>query len=61
MCQIPGNPLPSAAEEIFTLSRHHTFNIPMYKIIATCIECATVLQANSMCTTHEYACFPIHD
>jgi len=44
-----------------TLSRHHTFNIPMYKIITTCIECATVLQANSTCTTREYACFPIHD
>ena len=26
----------------------------MYEIIATCIECATVLQANNVRVTHKY-------
>ena len=32
----------------------HTFNIPMYKIIATCIECITTLQVNNTYVTREY-------
>ena len=37
-------------EAIFPL----TFNICTYKIIATCIECASMLWANNTHVTHEY-------
>ena len=46
----PSSPLTATPEMIFLLTCHHTFNIPMYKIIA-CIEHTTVLWAN----THEQA------
>ena len=42
----------------------YAFNMPTYKIIATCIQHATVLQSNNTCVTHGHkqvkACLAIN-
>ena len=43
----PPSPLTATHKAIFSLTWRHTFNICTYKIIATCIEHATALQANN--------------
>ena len=42
----PPSPLTATLEVIFPLTWRDTFNIPTYKIIATCVEVPTVLPAN---------------
>ena len=42
----PPSPLTATPEVISPLMWCHAFNTPTYKIIATCIKCATMLQAN---------------